>query len=99
MVGVFREGAVECVEARTGEGLRTGEPPMFAEHGFALRFLVFVERRGESGLWLADRIGLGHERRLIAVARLMCIDRRMSLQASAPDAWCACGRGSLAVST
>ena len=61
-------------------------------------FLVFVEWRGESGLWLADQIGLGNERCLTAVAnhteRLMRIDRRMSLQASATDVWRACGRGS-----
>lgn len=73
---------VEFVEVSTGKGLRAGGSPMFAEHGFALRFLVFVEWRGESGLWLADRIGLGHERRLNAVAhhteRLMRIDRRMN---------------------
>ncbi len=40
MVGVFREGAVESVEAPTGKGLRAGEPPMFTEHLFALRLLA-----------------------------------------------------------
>ena len=64
-------------------------------------FLVFVERRGESGVWLAGRIGQGHERCLTAVMhhaeRAMRVDRRMSLQASATDVWCACGRGSLTV--
>ncbi len=50
MVGVFRGGggAVESVEAPTGKGSRTGEAPMFTERQFALRFLVFVEWRGES---------------------------------------------------
>jgi len=88
MVGVFRRGAVESVEAPTGKGLRAGEPPMLIEHRFAPRFLVFIERSGESGLWFADRIGLGHERRLNTVAhhteRLMRIGRRMSLQVARP---------------
>ena len=70
---------------------------MFAERRFAPRFLVFVALRGESGLWLADQIGPGHERCMTAVAnhteRLMRIDRRMSLQAGATDVRCACGRG------
>ncbi|WP_321822417.1 MULTISPECIES: hypothetical protein [unclassified Burkholderia] len=61
-------GAVESVDAPTGKSLRTGEPPIFTEHRFTPRFLVFVELRGESGLWLADQIGLGNERCLTAVA-------------------------------
>jgi len=76
---------------------------MFAEHRFVPRFLVFVEWRSESGIWLTDQIGLGHERCLTAVAnhteRLMRIDRRGNLQTRAIDARYACGRGSLTVST
>lgn len=100
-------GAVKSVRTPTGKGLLAGAPPMFYRAPVRAAIfgvvLVFVELRGESGLWLADQIRLGSKRCLTAVAnhteRLMRIDRRMSLQAGATDVWCACGRGSLTVFT